>query len=66
MFCNHVVRHTKILTFFFFSNIDKTLNLREKSQKNGGGIPMKRLITQQPKALESLNFVSNDCYDNVL
>ena len=24
-----------------FSNIDKTLNIREKSQKSGGGIPTK-------------------------
>ena len=34
----------------------RTLNIREKSQKNRGGIPIKMCISQQPKAIESCNW----------
>ena len=34
----------------------KTLNIRKKSQKSGGGIPPKNLIPQQQKNTESLNW----------
>ena len=47
--------HLNNLTDFFLILI-KTLNIREKSQKNGGGIPPKNLIRQQPKNTESLNW----------
>ena len=50
-----MVSHLNNLTYFFL-NIDKTLNIREKSQKNRGGIPPKNLIRQQPKNTESLNW----------
>ena len=55
MLYNHLVSHLNNLTYFFLILI-KTLNIREKSQKSGGGIPPKKLIRQQPKDAESLNW----------
>ena len=43
-------------TYFLLSwcsNIDENFKIREKSQKNGGGIPTETFIAQQPKAIES-------------
>ena len=34
----------------------RTFNIREKSQNNGGGLPTKMFIAQQPKAIESRNW----------
>ena len=51
-----MVRHTNNLTYFFRILI-KTINVREKSPKSGGGIPppSKIFITRQPKVIESRN-----------
>ena len=34
----------------------RTFSIREKSQSNGGGIPTEMFISQQPKAIESINW----------
>ena len=44
----------------------RTSNIREKSQNNGGGIPIENVYSSATKSLREQKLVSNDCYDNIL
>ena len=38
------------------SNVDENFQYKRKITENGGGIPTKMFISQQPKAIESTNW----------
>ena len=57
MVYNNMIRYRKNeCDFLGVQILMRTFNIRDKSQNNGGGIPTKMLIAQQPKAIESRNW----------